>query len=339
MVVAPGTYTGTVVVSTDKATYTFPLTSKTFNRSEIKSIGLNLGSPNAIRFEIPKLSWNLAVASYNSSSESQVTWANSYVTMTLDKNTSGSNANYYLGGANTSTRFAKNHLLTITPANGVIISSIIFTSTTDGYATTLAGSSWNNAGASVSGDKVTITPINGYSPFYATMGGVSGNTNAEITWYGTAAAAAAAMAGTVLWTEDWTGSTTKGSPDDNATPSANYGNGTTVYNSGSVTYSQSGNNVYVRNENTGGGTAPELMFPSDATWTISGIPTAGASNLRLTYKSNTNKTSVSCSTEGTSISGSSKNYTIATGGADYITLVFAASANSRIDDVLLIIIP
>lgn len=43
MVVAPGTYAGNVVVTTDKATYTFSITTaKEFKRSSVKPLGLNL---------------------------------------------------------------------------------------------------------------------------------------------------------------------------------------------------------------------------------------------------------------------------------------------------------
>ena len=50
MVVAPGEYTGTVVVKTDAAEYTFPVSSaKTFVRSGIKAFGLDLNSTNATR--------------------------------------------------------------------------------------------------------------------------------------------------------------------------------------------------------------------------------------------------------------------------------------------------
>ena len=139
----------------------------------------------------------------------------------------------------------------------------------------------------------------------------------------------------VMWSEDWTGATTASSGSDNATPSANYGSGTTVYNNGSVTYTQSANTVYVRNESLAGGNSPELMLSSGKTWTISNIPTGGASELTLTYKSNNTKSSVTCSTSGASISGSSKSYTITTGGAETITLVFGCSGNTRIDDVSL----
>ena len=141
--------------------------------------------------------------------------------------------------------------------------------------------------------------------------------------------------GTTMWSETWTGSTTATSGSDNATPSANYGKGTYVYNSGTVTYSQSANTVYVRNENTGGGTAPELLLSSGKTWTIANIPTGGASSLDLTYVSNNTKSSVTVNTDGASISGSSKSYTITTGGAPTITLTFSCSGNTRIDNVYL----
>ena len=144
-----------------------------------------------------------------------------------------------------------------------------------------------------------------------------------------------AAVGTTMWAETWTGATTATSGSNNATPSANYGKGTTVYNSGTVTYTQSANTVYVRNENTGGGTAPELLLSSGKTWTISNIPTGEATELTLTYKSNNTKSSVTCSTTGASITGSSKSYTITTGGASTITLEFGCSGNTRIDDVSL----
>ena len=144
---------------------------------------------------------------------------------------------------------------------------------------------------------------------------------------------AQASVNTIMWSETWTGATTATSGSNSATPSANYGKGTTVYNSGTVTYTQSANTVYVRNEALAKGTAPELLLSSGKTWTISDIPTGGAVDLSLTYKSNNTNSSVTCSTSGTSVSGSSKAYTITTGGAETITLVFACSSNTRIDDV------
>ena len=150
-------------------------------------------------------------------------------------------------------------------------------------------------------------------------------------------AGSAPSAGTVMWAETWSGATTTTSANDSSTPSANYGHGTTVYNDGDVTYTQSANSVYVRNEELAGGSKPELMLTSGKTWTIANIPTGGATKLTLTYLSNNTKSSVTCSTKGASISGSSKSYTITTGGADTITLVFGCSGNTRIDNVSLVV--
>ena len=64
MVVAPGTYTGSIVVKTDKAEYTYELSSsKTFVRSGIKAFGLDLNSENVSRVEAEvvdyvSLPWN-----------------------------------------------------------------------------------------------------------------------------------------------------------------------------------------------------------------------------------------------------------------------------------------
>ena len=147
--------------------------------------------------------------------------------------------------------------------------------------------------------------------------------------------------GTVIWAETWTGATTATSGSNSATPSANYGKGATVYE-GSVTYSQSANTVYVRNENLATGTAPELLLSSGKTWTISSIPTDGIDSLTLTYKSNNNKSSVSCSTSGVNVSARSSSgngYTYyidnKTAQATSITLVFGCSGNTRIDNVQL----
>lgn len=147
--------------------------------------------------------------------------------------------------------------------------------------------------------------------------------------------------GTVIWSETWTGATTATSGNDGATPSANYGSGTTVYE-GSVTYTQSANTVYVRNDNLATGSKPELLLSSGKIWTISGIPTDGIDSLTLTYKSNNNKSSVTCSTTGVNVSSrtaSGNDYTYyidnKTAQATSITLVFGCSGNTRIDNVQL----
>ena len=49
MVIAPGEFSGTVVVSTDAAEYTYTLSAKTFARGGYKAFGLDLGSAKAVR--------------------------------------------------------------------------------------------------------------------------------------------------------------------------------------------------------------------------------------------------------------------------------------------------
>ncbi len=131
--------------------------------------------------------YDLSTNSYSSNSTSTVVWdskASTVATMTLSKGNSGTNANNYLGGdANnrTSTRFYSGHVLTIAPAAGRSISSIVFTATSNSYATTFKNSTWTNGSASASSSTVTITPTTGTSNVSVTIGGTCGFTNVEIT--------------------------------------------------------------------------------------------------------------------------------------------------------------
>lgn len=134
--------------------------------------------------------WDFSVASYASASEDQVTWTSDYAKLVVDKAEAGTPANNYLGGAVnentgntiTSSRFYKNSVVTITPADGYTVSSIIFECTTDNYANTLKESAWDNATATVSGKIVTITPADGAKPFSATMGGTVGSSKVTLNY-------------------------------------------------------------------------------------------------------------------------------------------------------------
>lgn len=54
MVIAPGEFSGDIIVRTDAADYTFPLTAaRTFARSGFKAFGLDLNSVNAVRTALP----------------------------------------------------------------------------------------------------------------------------------------------------------------------------------------------------------------------------------------------------------------------------------------------
>ena len=153
----------------------------------------------------------------------------------------------------------------------------------------------------------------------------------------------AAAVGTTLWAETWASATTStgnGTPskdDAKASKNCSTGKGTTMYSGATISYSETDENVYCRAENTGGGTSPELLLSQNKEWTISGIPTGGATELTLTYSSNNTKSSVTCSTTDVTIDGSSKSYTIdnSVAKAETIELVFSASGNTRIDNVSL----
>lgn len=51
-VIAPGTWSGTVTVTTDAAVYEYPVTSKEFNRATIKTLNVDLASANATRISL-----------------------------------------------------------------------------------------------------------------------------------------------------------------------------------------------------------------------------------------------------------------------------------------------
>ena len=108
MVVAPGSYSGTIVVETDAATYTYTLSSsREFVRSGLKTFGLNLGSAGAVRSAkaeivtdvLNRALTGITVAQYSDwsgkTSNSQAVYAgnsaggNNSIQLRSDKNTSG----------------------------------------------------------------------------------------------------------------------------------------------------------------------------------------------------------------------------------------------------------
>lgn len=54
-VIAPGTWSGTVTVTTNVATYSYPVTNKEFSRSKIKTLNVDLASSTATRTEMARL--------------------------------------------------------------------------------------------------------------------------------------------------------------------------------------------------------------------------------------------------------------------------------------------
>ena len=126
-------------------------------------------------------SWDLSQASYSSATADLVTWSSDYATMTATKGTSTA-ANNYLPSTRTSSRFYSGATLKITPASGYEIEKVVFTATSNNYATALKNSTWSNASASASNTSVTVTPTNGTTAFSATIGGTCGFTNVAITY-------------------------------------------------------------------------------------------------------------------------------------------------------------
>lgn len=130
--------------------------------------------------------WNLTTDTYEKpTSSTLVTWNSSYATMQWTKETGTTAVNNYLGGdANkrTSSRIYTNNKLTITPSSSYKIDSVVFTATTESFATALGNSTWSNASASISSKVVTVTPTNKNLSFSAILSDTSGLTSAVVNY-------------------------------------------------------------------------------------------------------------------------------------------------------------
>ena len=114
----------------------------------------------------------------------ELTWDRALVHVMVLKGESTTDANnYYPGVSNySSTRFYKNSTLAITPMNSLSVSEIVFTATTENYATALANSKWTNATAFVSGTTVSIIPTDGTKEVSAVISATTGHESIEITY-------------------------------------------------------------------------------------------------------------------------------------------------------------
>lgn len=113
----------------------------------------------------------------------ELTWDRALVHVMVLKGESTTDANnYYPGKSNTSTRFYKESTLAITPTNSLSISEIVFTATTENYATALANSKWTNATAFVSGKTVSIIPTDGTKEVSAVISATTGHTSIAIIY-------------------------------------------------------------------------------------------------------------------------------------------------------------
>ena len=62
---------------------------------------------------------------------------------------------------------------------------VVYTATTEGYASTLANSTWTNATAVASGTEVVITPTDRTTAFSAVLGGTTGASSVKVYYTGT----------------------------------------------------------------------------------------------------------------------------------------------------------
>ena len=134
--------------------------------------------------EAPNVTWDLSKKTYDEiTDEDLVTWSSTYATMTNSSESGGTKATNYLGGdtnSRTSSRFYASNTLTITPASGYAITSVVFTATSSGYANALANSTWTNATATVNDKIVTVTPDDVTNAFSAVISGTCGFTEVKV---------------------------------------------------------------------------------------------------------------------------------------------------------------
>lgn len=131
---------------------------------------------------VSTITWDLTKQEYMSASTEQMSWSSPKVTMVVDKESASSNANNYCPPTQTSTRFYKNSVLTIAPVSGYQINSVIFTATTDSYASALADSNWTNASTSASATTVTLIPKDKKNIISATIGATTGHSAVVVNY-------------------------------------------------------------------------------------------------------------------------------------------------------------
>lgn len=167
MVVAPGTYSGNIIVATDAAFYTIPVSDKEFERSGFKSFGIDLAKNVATRRTIKgSFTWDLTQVSYSSSSETSVLWKYGLLTLETTQNSGKTKANNFLPPENEHSRFYTGNNVIFTPLTTTwTIDKIELTATTVGYASAFAGGTWDNAVASSSEVLANVNPTNSSNEF------------------------------------------------------------------------------------------------------------------------------------------------------------------------------
>ena len=147
-------------------------------------VGVAVGSNNEIMEAqaASTFTWNLATNSYSSSSNSKITWSNSYAKMTSEQGGSTTKANNYIPTAQTKTRAYKNFKWTISPTANYVVTKAVFTAEKNSYATAFKNSTWTNATVTTNGTTVTVTATDSAQPFYAILTDTISLTKVVITY-------------------------------------------------------------------------------------------------------------------------------------------------------------
>lgn len=202
------------------------------------------------------------------------------------------------------------------------------------------------AGWSAKHSDATEEDASYYDDLFTAVGDAPTGISSEKTFYAVFATSSAnPLAGTVIWDEPFTGFSANDVPTAKST-------GATVYNSTVLTYAcsnGSGNGTTkIYAETLAGGTSPELLVAkSGGSLTVSNIPTAGQTQLTLSYKAN-NALAITSGTSGVtigdpSVSGTTYTHTItisqSPSATNNFSLVFTKSTtgNARLDDIHLIV--
>ena len=199
---------------------------------------------------------------------------------------------------------------------------------------------WTAAG------KIEGTGHSAPADLFTTVGGATTLTENTIyrAVFATQSSGGAAV-NTVLWAEDFSGWGDGDVPNSDAITNSH--TGTTVYGSATLTYAcvngDSNTKLYGgKNTLYAGGSAPELLVGKNTgSFTVSGIPNGGASEVTVSYKQNDKELTVAAS--GTGYSGSANNtpaaattesFDVTVGSASTFTLTFTPNtSNVRIDDI------
>ena len=184
-----------------------------------------------------------------------------------------------------------------------------------------------------------------YTDLFTNLGGAPTGITTDKTFTAVFATPAAGMGGTVIWDEPFDGDAgdQPSSPTSGATV---YGSASIAYNCASTTYCK----LYTDNLASGGAASPELLIPKSSrseAFEVTGIPTAGQTELTLTYMAK-DALSVTTGTSGVTVGDASadgklytRTITIDQSGLGVATfgLTFAKStdSNSRLDDIHLVV--